>query len=233
MHFESPTPGPSSANYREYFAELCRELPPLPGEDAEARALRLKSAMDAVVALNPDNAFEARLAVRVVSADGHAADALRSAALAADDADAVRRCRAQAASMARTSDAALRGLQRMQSTRDRQLAAMHPAAMGRAGYWFKEVSVPAPARDPAPAPEPRQAEPEAEPVHDIAAEADMYAIMYPGRVARIRAAGGLPANLDFGPPEPELVEAILHGTAPRLRALSVPQHATPSHEIVR
>ncbi len=81
--------------------------------------------MDAVVALNPDNAFEARFAVRDVSTDAHAADALRSAALLADDPEAVRRCRAQA-------------------TREKQLAAMHPAAMRRAGYWFKEVAVPPP-----------------------------------------------------------------------------------------
>jgi hypothetical protein len=35
--------------------------------------------------------------------------------------------------------------------------------------------------------------------------------MYPDRVRRIRAAGGLPPDLDFGPPEPEIVDAILRG----------------------
>jgi hypothetical protein len=176
--------------------------------------------MDAVVALNPDNAFEARLAVRVVSTDAHAADALRSAALAADDPGEVLRCRAQAASMMRQSDAALRSLLRLQATREKQLAAMHPAAMGRAGYWFKEVSVQA---------SPRPEEQTAEPVRDFAAEADMYAIMYPDRVARIRAAGGLPVKLDFGPPEPELVEAIVHAH----RVQSVPQGRTSSQEMAR
>ena len=47
--------------------------------------------------------------------------------------------------MARQADSTLRTLRRMQADRDKALAAMHPAAMGRAGYWFHEVSVPAPA----------------------------------------------------------------------------------------
>jgi hypothetical protein len=77
---------------------------------------------------------------------------------------------------------------------------------------------------------PLPAEPEAEPVRDIEAEADMYAIMYPDRAARIRASGGLPARLDFGPPEPELVEALVHGSSATLRELRVPNPATPSLE---
>ena len=36
----TPDANPSGANYREYFAQLCRELPPLPDEDPEARAAR-------------------------------------------------------------------------------------------------------------------------------------------------------------------------------------------------
>jgi hypothetical protein len=35
----------------------------------------------------------------------------------------------------------------------------------------------------------------------------------------IRATGGLPDKLDFGPPSPELVQAIVTGTSPALRAL--------------
>ena len=92
--------------------------------------------MDAVVALHPADAFEARLAVRIVAMDAHAGDCLRSAGLAVDDPEKIRRCRAQAASMARQADAALRSLQRIQATREKQMAEMHPAAMERAGYWF-------------------------------------------------------------------------------------------------
>jgi hypothetical protein len=221
MPFDPPSTTPTGANYREYFAELCRELPPVPDEDAEARATRQKSAMDAVAALHPENAFEARLAVRIVSTDAHAADALRSAALAAGDPERVRQCRAQVASMARQSDAALRALLRIQTTREKQEAAMHPAAMGRAGYWFKEVSAPGPDRDPGPAPDhdpgPTPAQPKPEPKSappDIDAEAGLYAALYPDRVARIREAGGLPPRLDFGPPEPAIVAALLRGVVP-------------------
>jgi len=213
MPFDTSLTTATGANYREYFAELCRELPPVPDDDPEARAARQNSAMDAIVALHPDNAFEARLAVRIVSTDAHAADALRSAALAAGDPERVRQCRAQVASMDRQSDAALRALLRIQATREKQEAAMHPAAMGRAGYWFKEVSAPGPDRDPGPTPAQPKPEPKPAPP-DIDAEARLYAALYPERVARIREAGGLPPHLDFGPPEPAIVAALLRGAVP-------------------
>ena len=78
--------------------------------------------------------------------DAHAGDSLRSAGLAVNDAMEVRRCRAQAASMARQADAALRSLLRIQAIREKQLADKHPAAMERAGYWFKEIVLPTPRR---------------------------------------------------------------------------------------
>jgi hypothetical protein len=87
---------------------------------------------------------------------------------------------------------------------------VHPAAMERAGYWFRDA-VPAPAPDPPPPAEP-------DPFSQLS-EADRYAVMYPDRAVRIRAAGGLPADLDFGAPEPELVPDIVHGTSPILLAL--------------
>lgn len=218
MHLDTPDANPSGANYREIFADLRTQLPPLPDEDPETRAKREQRAMDAVACLTPCDAFEARLAVRAVAADAHAADALRSAALGAGDPDKVRQCRAQAASMARQSDAALRALLRIHARREKLEAEMHPAAMEKAGYWFKSVVVPpAPAAAETPPDEagltPSQA--------GIAAEADLYANIYPDRVARIRAAGGLPARLDFGPPEPEIVAALL-----RTRALTQPLPAT-------
>jgi hypothetical protein len=213
MPFDTPPTTPTGANYRGYFAELCRELPPVPNEDPDTRAARQKSAMDAVMALHPENAFEARLAVRIVATDAHAADALRAAALAAGDAETLRQCRAQVASMARQSDAALRALLRIQATREKQEAAMHPAAMARAGYWFKEELVPAPDPDPGPSSAQPKSEPEpAQP--DIDAEVRLYATLYPDRVARIREAGGLPPHLDFGAPEPAIVAALLRDAVP-------------------
>ena len=201
---DTETPNLSGANYRETYAYLCSQLPPPPdGTPPEANAERERRAMDAVVALTPMDAFEDRLAARIVAMDDHAADSLRLAGLHPDDAMEIRRCRAQAASMARQSDSALRSLLRIQATREKQEAAMHPAALERAGYWFRDISVPAPAPPAAVEPEPAPA--------DTAAEARRYAVIYPDRAARIRAAGGLPADLDFGPPEPALVAALLKG----------------------
>jgi hypothetical protein len=172
----------------------------------------------------------------VVAMDAHAADALRSASLAVNDPAEMHRCRAQAASMSRQSNAALRALLRIQETREKQMAETHPAAMERAGYWFHEI--PTPAAEPEPAP------PAAASSFDQLTEAERYAVLYPDRAARIRAARGLPATPDFGPPEPELVDAIAHGTSPVLLALDrqrhngaaaqtrVPVSATASHATI-
>ena len=207
MPFDTSHPDTSAANRRAIFAELCGELPPSVADTPDLRAKRDEDAMDAVVALHPDDAFEARLAVRIVALDAHAGDSLRSAGLAVSDPMEVRRCRAQAASMARQADAALRSLLRIQAIREKQLAEKHPAAMERAGYWFKEIVLPDPASPP-PAAAPSDAEPERTEA-DIDAEAELYVVMYPDRAERIRAAGGLPARLDFGAPEPHIVAWLL------------------------
>jgi hypothetical protein len=66
---------------------------------------------------------------------------------------------------------------------------------------------------PPPAPEPEP------PLTGLAAEADLYAVMYPKRAALIRALGGLPDPCTFGPPSPELVRAVVTGTTPHLLEL--------------
>ena len=145
MHPDTPDPDTLAANRREIFADSAAMLPPSVAETPDLRAKRDERAMAAVVALHPDDDFEARLALRIVAMDFHAGDCLRSAGLAVDDPEKIRRCRAQAASMARQSDAALRSLLRIQATREKQMAEKHPAAMERAGYWFKEIVPPDPA----------------------------------------------------------------------------------------
>ena len=133
-------PDISRANFRFYFGLLRRELPEPPdGTTPDEQAEFEQKAMDAVLALHPDNDIECRLAVRVVSADAQAGHALGCARRVAADADKLRQCRAQAASMGRQSDSALRSLLRLQAIREKQEAEMHPAAMERAGYWFKEA----------------------------------------------------------------------------------------------
>lgn len=210
MNPDTPDPDTLAANRREIFAELCGMLPPSVADTPDLRAKRDARAMAAVVALHPADDFEARLAVRIVAMDAHAGDSLRSAGLAVADPAEMHRCRAQATSMARQADAALRSLLRIQATREKQMAAKHPAAMERAGYWFKEIVPPDPAPPP-PATAPSDAEPERTEA-DIDAEADLYVVMYPDRAERIRAAGGLPARLDFGAPGPEIVARLLRGT---------------------
>jgi hypothetical protein len=230
MDTDPPYPDTLAPNACELFADLCSQLPKAADDTEEAIAARARRAMDAVFALHQEDAFEARLATRIVAMDAHAADCLHAAA-AADPWEG-RRCRAQAASMARQSDSALRALRRMQSERDKALAGMHPAAMGRAGYWFKEASVPGQDCDPGPEPRPVQAA-EAEPQRtqaDVDADVRLYAAMYPERAARIRAARGLPSPLDFGPPEPDIIEGLVHGTSPILLALDGHPNATVSRQ---
>jgi hypothetical protein len=224
MHPTSPPPNTSGTAYRETYAYLCSMMPEPADEDAEATASRDRQAMDAVVALTPYDLFEARLAARIVAMDAHCAESLRLAALYATiDPPEARRCRAQAALMARQSDASLRTLKRIHADRDKALAAAHRAATEETGCWFHDAPAPAPKPDPAPEPD----------RFSRMTEAEQYAVIYPDRAARIRAAGGLPADATFGPPEPRLVRAIVDGTSPILLALDrhgVPEHGTPSLE---
>ena len=53
----------------------------------------------------------------------------------------------------------------------------------------------------------------------------MFPNPFPGRAALIRGHGGLPqGRLGFGPPAPEIVEALAHGTSPILLALDRRRH---------
>ena len=197
LHSDTP-----AANRREIFARLCRELP-VGRRNPDLRAERDEDAMDAVVALHPDDAFEVRLAVQLspwtpTPATSYARRPRRQRPRGGA------RCRAQATSMARQADAALRSLLRLQAIREKQLAEKQPAAMERAGYWFKEIMLP----DPSPPAASSDVEPERTEA-DIDAEAELYIAMYPDRAERIRAAGGLPARLDFGAPGPEIVARLL------------------------
>ncbi len=145
---------------REIYAELCRSLPPPPDHSSESQAIRDEHAMTAVAHLLPENVAEANVAVQIVAAQFQARDALRTASHliplldpgripGADpgtttDPDEIRRCRAWAASMMRQADSGIRTLLRMQAERQKAEDALRPAAMQRAGYWFRSASVPDP-----------------------------------------------------------------------------------------
>jgi hypothetical protein len=121
---------------REIFATLCAALPAPASDTPDNRAVRDETAMAAVAALHPTDAFEAKLAAEIVIADAYVLDSLRLAGQYRYDLAATLRCRAQATSMMRQMRSGLRELQRMQAEREKAEAAMHPAAMERAGYWF-------------------------------------------------------------------------------------------------
>jgi hypothetical protein len=100
-----------------------------------------------------------------------------------------------------------------------------PARVAAQASQPSPAPVAAPLRaEPAPPSAPKPAD-DGEPPFDPAAEAERYAILYPRRARLIRSLGGLPDDCDFGPPEPELVHAIVAGTSPALRALDGPAAA--------
>ena len=210
-------PNQSATITREIFATLRGLLPPPVPDTAEARADREENAMAFVAALHPADAYEANLATQIVAADAHAKESLRLAVQPGQLPEEVRRCHARAAVMMRHMQSGLRMLRRDQVAREKAETAMHPAAMERAGYWFRDASVPSPESSPDAAGSPR--------FEDLT-EAEQYAIIYPDRARRIRAAGGLPKPLDFGAPEPAIVQALIAHQWP---ANSVSLHTTPSH----
>ena len=87
---------------------------------------------------------------------------------------------------------------------------MMQAQPGAASVAMPDPPPPPPAPEPAPADEPRT---------DLAAEADLYAIMYPRRAVLIRSHGGVPDNVSFGAPRDELARILVTGCTPALLAL--------------
>lgn len=196
---------------REVLATLYASLPPSAGDTPEAQAERDSVAMAAVAALRPGDAMEAKLAAEVVAADAYAMDCRRLAAQYRNDLAITLRCRAQANSATREMRSLLRELRRMQAERQAAGPDIHPAI---------DPAEPAPAiTEPVPVPA------DAVEPWDTLTEVERYATLYPDRAACIRRHGGLPAKLDFGPPDPDIVEAIVSSTSPILRALDQQQRA--------
>jgi hypothetical protein len=191
----------------EIVQRLCTALPAPLVDTPEALAARNALAIRMLAEYRPLDACEARFAAQIVIADAHATECYRQAGLPGQDLATASRCRAQAIGMQRLIQSGTRMLQRARTAQEKAEAAMHPAAMERAGWWFRDASVPLPDDAPQEA---------AEPVVDLAAEAERYAVIYPDRAARIRAAGGLPPRVEFGPPDDDLVAAIVNGSSPAL-----------------
>ena len=137
---------------------------------------------------------------------------------------------ALAISMMRQAHAARTLLQRVQA--ERQRLAADGSATDK-GAWTEDRAIglmtdalggarPAAVAEPPPPAARPQAE---EPVADPIAAAEQYAILHPQLAAHIRTLGGLPETVVPGldpvidPPAPELVQAIITGNSPALRAL--------------
>jgi hypothetical protein len=58
-----------------------------------------------------------------------------------------------------------------------------------------------------------------DPPRDLCSEVEYYAAVYPERARAIRRCGGLPPDCSFGPPDDDLVQALLSSNIPALRAL--------------
>jgi hypothetical protein len=213
--------------YYQLIHTLRGALPPPITASAEDLARRDNAAIGAVACLLPANAEESDLAAQFVAANAQAMDCLRLARVHAADLSAVLRCTAQSANMMRQARGARSLLLRVQTARQKREADY--AATEKAA-WIEHCAVglmaqalgrapPAPMAEPPPPP-PTQ-EPEPADTFALLTEAEQYAITYHRRAALIRSAGRLPDKCDFGPPAPELVHAIVTGTAPTLRALDV------------
>jgi hypothetical protein len=136
--------------------------------------------------------------------------------------------------MMRQADASIRTLLRMQAERQKAEDACRPAAMERAGYWFRSVTpVPEPVPEPPEPPLPsregdggrgpaespgltRGELPKLE--YGAMTPAERYVTLYPDRAATILAAGGLPAPITFPPPDQAVITELLTGNSPLVRA---------------
>ena len=225
------TPQPSNPALRlakdTYYqvVHTLRGLLPLPATGtSEDLTRRDNAAIAHVASLLPVNADEANIAAQHVAANAYAMDCLRVAReYAAADHSFFLQCNARAVSMMRQARAARVLLLRVQDER-RTREADHSAADRAAWTEHSALGLMIDALGAAPPP---PQPPTEEPVADPIAEAEQYAIIYPQRAARIRVLGGLPQPLDFGPPSPELVQAIITGDTPTLRALDT-QAAPPT-----
>ncbi len=128
----------------EFFASFCALLP-LPNTNTpEARAARDQIAIDAVLALHPTDAFETDLAASIVATSAQAKHCLRRAVQPDLDPDQTNKYRDKAGAMLRHVQSLTRLLQIRQAKRETQEAEMHPSAMARAGYWFRDIETPEP-----------------------------------------------------------------------------------------
>ena len=200
--------------YRHIAQRLIASLPPPPLDTPEARDRRDQDAIAALAALHPANAEEIHLAALHVAAGAEALESLR---LSRDPditpAQRITHIR-QASSMMREARALHALLARVQA--DRQKRQANPTALGHATIIERcAVGLMTEALGEVPPPAPTAPSPP-----DPIAEAEHYARHHRKRASLIRRLGRLPEKIPIGPMRPEVVEALISGTTPTLRALA-------------
>ena len=231
----------SDAVFRCVVYRLHKDVLPPDVTDPEEVALLIDAGIAAVASMLPANADEANIAIRALTGDAQASACIGYANQLTADPVAAMKCLAQVNHFHRTANAARALLLRVQTARRKREAnkdtcgqdawTEHCAAdLMVAAAQNGPVSRPAHAagsgraitRPPEPPPPPSApAEPEPPPPpldlgnkfarYDIA---EQYAALYPRRSAEIRHHGGVPPTATWGPPEPEIVEALLNSTSP-------------------
>ena len=191
--------------YHHLVYTLSTSLPPPRDASPEALHRRNESAIAQVAALCPANAAEAALAAQYVAANAQAMECLRLTNHPGTDLAMALKCNAQAASMMRQSQAALRTLLRTQAAREKRDA--DPINAGTAA-WTEHMAA-ASMTEALTLPKP---EPDAP---DVA----LYETIYPERAALIRRHGGVPADVTFGPPDEDTVRALITTRSPTPKTL--------------
>jgi hypothetical protein len=249
------SPDPADLRNRDAYHHLVHtlslSLPPPPDDTPEALALRNTAAIVQVAALCPANAAEATLATQYVAAHAQAMDCLRLTHARETPGHLTLKCNAQAASMMRQSQGAMRMLLRAQAARQARDAnaeaasaaawTEHAAAelmTGKLTHSLPRLEAPSPLPESPgiPAGEPPSAslgEIAGEPIGETAGElisesagelisaAEAYVALYPQRAALIRRLGRVPDDAQFGPPDEDLVRVLVTGRSPALTALDL------------
>ena len=204
--------------YHHLVYTLSTSLPPPRDASPEALHRRNESAIAQVAALCPANAAEAALAAQYIAANAQAMECLRLANLRATGLEMGLKCNAQAASMMRQSHSALRTLLRMQGVREKRDA---NAVTAGTAAWTEHMAAAAMTDAltlPKPELAPPKPEPEPQPEPD-APDVAQYETIYPERAALIRRNSGVPADVTFGPPDEDIVRALIATRSPVVKTL--------------
>ena len=203
--------------YHHLVYTLSTSLPPPRDASPEALHRRNESAIAQVAALCPANAAEAALAAQYVAANAQAMECLRLTNHPGTDLAMALKCSAQAASMMRQSQAALRTLLRTQAAREKRDA--DPINAGTAA-WTEHMAA-ASMTDALTLSQGEPASPKPEPNAPDVAPPDvaLYETLYPERAALIRRHGGVPADVTFGPPDEDIVRALIATRSPVVKTL--------------